>query len=235
MAYIYEHIRTQGFEPMHFEEHFARLNALARKLLLAPLAIEREELQRRVAECLRNAGCSPRTTNAVYVQCYAGGDVKVEAVEMLYNTFSLRALRPNGYICRLSGEILLENSSAKEAVLELNYATHSVTEQGVPIWVDELGEVLAINGSPAIAVFENEICFSSAGAGVEFELAYNAAQKMKRNVSKRALRAEELPAVKELLYIDYRGITALEGFEYHRYMDITAERIAKEVATIEQE
>ena len=44
MAYIYEHIRTRGFEPLHFEEHFARLDALSRKLFLSPIAIEREEL-----------------------------------------------------------------------------------------------------------------------------------------------------------------------------------------------
>ena len=49
MAYIYEHIRTKGFEPMHFEEHYARLDALARKLFFAPLAIEREALQRMIA------------------------------------------------------------------------------------------------------------------------------------------------------------------------------------------
>ena len=42
MAYIYEYIRTEGFEPMHFEEHYARLDALARKHLFMPFSVERE-------------------------------------------------------------------------------------------------------------------------------------------------------------------------------------------------
>ena len=234
MAYIYEHIRTQGFEPLHFEEHYARLDTLARKLFLAPLAIEREELQRRIGECLRMGGYSSHTTNAVYVRYYATGKVEIEAVEMLYNSFSLRALRPHGYICSLSGGLLLEHTSAKEAMLELNHAISSIAKQGVPIWVNAANEVLAIDGSSVIAIFENEIRFSSVGTGVEFEHAYNIAKNMRRIISREAISIEDLPKVKELLFIDYRGITALEEFGGHRYMDITAEKIAAKIAEKEK-
>lgn len=234
MAYIYEHIRTQGFEPMHFEEHYTRLEELARRLFLAPLTVEREELQRRIGECLRNGGYSSCNTNAVVVRYYATGKIEIEAVEMLYNSFSLRAIRPHGYICPLSGELLLENTSAKEAMLELNRTTAFASEQGVALWVNEQSEILAIDGASVIAIFENEIRFSSVGRGVEFEYAYNIAKSMKRNISREAICVEDLSKVKELFFIDYRGITALEEFGGHRYMDITAEKIATRVAEAER-
>ena len=234
MAYIYEHIRTQGFEPMHFEEHYTRLDALARSLFLAPLAVAREELQKRVAECLRSADCSPCVTNAVCVRYYADGKLEVEVAEMWYDSFSLRALRPQGYLCRVSGELLLQNTSAKEALIELNRTTAQMTDEGVAVWVDEQGEILAIDGVSVIAVFEDEIRFSRLGAGVEFELAYKVATAMKRNVTRCAIMADELLQVKELLCVDYRGVTAIAGYNGHFYMDILAEKIASKVAKEER-
>ena len=235
MAYIYEHIRTQGFEPLHFEEHYARLDALSRKLFLAPVGVAPEVLKRAVAQALQQGGYSPRTANAVYVRCSSDSEVSVEAVELLYNNFSLRALRPHGYLCRVSGDLIVENSSAKEALLELNRAMAQISDEGVAIWADEQGEVLAIDGASVVAVFEDEIRFSRRGEGVEFDLAYTTSAKIKRPISKGAIMVDELRDAKELLCIDYRGVTALHSFDSHRYMDIMAEKIAARVAEAEQQ
>lgn len=226
MAYIYEYIRTQGFEPIHFEEHYTRLEALARKYFLAPLSVERKELQRLIGEQLCNDGFSPRNTNAVYVRYNCDGEITIISEEILYNDFSLRALRPRIFVCRVSGEPLTDNTSAKEALLEMNHTTAIISEQGVPLWVNEQGEVLAIDGASVIAVFDNEIRFSRMGGGVEFELAYNAASKIRNNVTKEEILLSDLTSAKELLYIDHRGITAIEAYESHHFMDITASKLA---------
>lgn len=233
MAYIYEYIRTQGFEPLHFERHYMRLDAVARKLFVQPLGVEREELKRQIATTLRTRGFSAHTMNAVYVRYYSDGSLSVEGVDTWYSKFSLRAIRPKGCICRVSGELLIENTSAKEAMTELNGEIARMTEEGVPIWANEQGEVLAIDGSPVIAVFDDEIRFSRMGAGVEFELAYAAIGDIKRKITKEEIRVEHLCDVKELLYIDYRGVTALECFESHHYMDIIAEKVALKIAETE--
>ena len=154
----------------------------------------------------------------------------IEGVEIWYNIFSLRALRPQGYIHHLSGELLYINTSVKEAALEFNRSIAHFSDKGVAIWANEQGEVIAIDGAPVIAVFEDEIRFSRLGTGVEFDLAYIMTKSMKRNVSKGEIMIDELCNAKELLCVDYRGITALEGFEQHRYMDITAEKIASKIA-----
>ncbi len=233
MAYIYEHIRTKGFEPMHFEEHYARLDALARKLFFAPLAIEREALQRMIAECLRGANCSQHTINAVYVRYTSNKEVEVECVDTLYDEFSLRALRPHLFVCRVSGDLLTDNTSAKEALLELNRTIALASEQGVALWVNEQDEVLAIDGAAIVAVFDDEVRFSRMGSGVEFELAHGIAEKIKKNITREEILLSDIAKAKELLYVDYRGITAVKSFELHHFMDITAERIARTIAEAE--
>lgn len=234
MAYIYEYIRTRGFEPIFFEEHFARLDALSRRLFFAPVAVESNALKQDVAKALQHGGCSPRTANAVYVRCSSDGEVEVEAMDILYNDFSLRALRPEGYECRVSGALIIENTSAKESLIELNRAMAQISDEGVAIWVDEQGEVLAIDGSPVVAVFDDEIRFSHQGDGVEFDMAYTEAARLGYRVSKCAIMVDELRNANELLCVDYRGITALYSFESHLYMDIVAEKIAQAVADAEQ-
>ena len=235
MAHIYEYIRTWGFEPLFFEEHYARLDALSRRLFLAPIGISPEALRQDIAKALQQGGCSPRTANVVYVRCDNDGNVSVESVELLYNKFSLRALHPQGYICRASGELLLENSSAKESLVELNRAIAQISDEGVAIWIDEQGELLAIDGAPVVAVFEDEIRFSRMGDGVEFDIAYSVAADIKRTTIKGAIMADELRNAKELFCVDYRGVTALHSFDSHRYMDIIAEKIAARVADVERQ
>ena len=233
MAYIYEHIRTQGYEPLHFEEHFSRLDALAREFFLAPISISSKELQRVIGERLHKEGFSSKTANAVTVRYHSNGEVEIECVDILYNNFSLRALHPQVFTCHLSGELLTANTSAKEAMLELNRTTGDIAEKGVALWVDELNEVVAIDGSSVIAVFDDDIRFSRLGSGVEFDLAYNAVKEMKRNLSKDKILLEELKQAKELLYIDYRGISAVKSFDDTVYMDITATKIAAKITEIE--
>lgn len=230
MAYIYEHIRTRGFEAMHFEEHYVRLDALARRVFLSPFKPSREELQKMIAEKLRDEGFSPRTENAVCVRYYSDGELCIEPIELIYNHFSLRAISPQGYIYRTSGDLILENTSAKESLVELNRTMAQISDEGVAIWVDEQGEVLAIDGSSVVAIFEDGICFSRRGNGVEFERAFSAIERSRANVSRGAIMADELHRAKELLFIDFRGVTALHHFDSNRYMDIIAERVADTVA-----
>lgn len=233
MAYIYEYIRTRGYEPIYFEEHYARLDALARKHLLRPFSVERDELCRLIGEKLRSGHFSAKNNNAVYVRYDSNGVAEVECVDTLYNEFSLRALRPRLFVCRLSGELLTDNTSAKEALLELNRTVALTSEQGVALWANEQGEVLAIDGADVIAIFEDEIRFSSTES-VEAALAYDVTKSIGRKVSKEPILLDEIAQAKELLFIDYRGITAIEAIDTHYLMDITASKLATKIVEKER-
>jgi branched-subunit amino acid aminotransferase/4-amino-4-deoxychorismate lyase len=233
MAYIYEYIRTQGFEPMHFEEHYSRLDALACKHLFIPFAVERNELRRVIGETLRSGHSSAQKSNGVYVQYDHDGELKVVCAMTLYDEFSLRALRPKFFVCRISGELLTENTSAKEALLDLNHTTTLSTEQGKALWANERGEVLDIDGAEVIAIFEDEIRFASVN-GIETRLAYEAAKEMGREVTNAPILLDDIAQAKELLYIDYRGITAIDSAEGHYFMDLTASKLAAKIAERER-
>ena len=233
MAYLYEYIRTRGHEPLYFEEHYIYLEAGALKHFREPLNISREKLLQAIREVLRKGAFSPTVMNVVEVRYFNDGTFEVEAKEILYNKFSLRALHPRSYLCRVSGDILLDNTSAKAALIELNRAAAQTTERSVAIWADEQDEVLAIDGLPVIAVFEDEVRFSRKGDGVEFELAYNTVVKMGRNATRGAIYLSEMSKVKELLYIGHEGLSAVYRYGPTLFMDISAEKIATKIAEAE--
>ena len=233
MAYIYEHIRTRGYEPLHFEEHYTYLEAGAVRHFGEPLNISRQELKETIAKTLQKGRFSPTMMNAVEVRYFDNGTFEVEAKEILYKKFSLRALHPNAYLCRVSGDILLQNTSAKAALVELNRITAQASELGVALWADEHDEILAIDGAPVIAVFEDEVRFSQKGDGVEFEHAFEVVTNMGRNATRGAITLEDLKDVKELLFIGHEGLSAIHRFESQIFMDISAEKIAAAIAEAE--
>lgn len=234
IPYIYEYVRCRGFAPLYMEQHLARLDALSRQLFLAEFGMTREVLERDIAAALRGEGFSASHTNAVQVRRYIDGRVEIRCVEMFYDDFSLRAVRPQGYICSLSGDMLLQPTSAKEATLSLCRATAEVSDEGVAVWVSDMGELKAIDGGSVVAVFDDEIRFSQSGAGVEFELAYKAIQGDRRAVRYGEILHSDIARAKELFYIDYRGVTALSACEGDYFMDIVAERVARQVAEQER-
>lgn len=235
MAYIYQHIRTRGFEPIHFDEYYTYLEAAFVTHFREPMSLSREELQREIEITLRNERFSPSTMNAVEVRCYSDGAVEIEAKEILYNTFSMRALHPYSYMCRISGNLLTANTSAKAALVEFNRATMQTAERSVAIWANDEDEVIAIDGSPVIAVFEDEVRFARNGEGVEFDLAYDVVVKLGRNATRGAIKLADLSEAKELIFIGYEGLTAVHSYLSTRYMDILAEKIAAKIAEAEQE
>ena len=230
MAYIYEYIRTRGHEPLYFEEHCIYLEARALRHFGEALKASREELLSAIKEALQRGRFSPTVMNAVEVRYFHNGTFEVEAKEILYNTFSLRALHPHIYLHRMAGEALLDNTSAKEALIEFNRTTSQSLERSVALWADDNDEVLAIDGEPVVAIFEDEIRFSHKGEGVEFELVYDTAVEMGRNATRGAIHLDELEEVKELLFIGHEGISVAHSFGHTPYMDITAEKIAEKIA-----
>lgn len=234
IPYIYEYIRCRGFAPLYMEQHLSRLEQLSHRLFLSGLGVERRELERRIEDALRKGGYSERHTNAVQVRRYVDGRVEVVCVDNYYDDFSLRAVRPQGYVSHLSGEVVLQPTSAKEAALALHRASAEISDEGVAVWLSDVGEVKAIDGGSVVAVFDDEIRFSQSGEGVEFEVAYSVVQGGRRRVCRGVVMHEDLRHAKELLYIDYRGVTALLACDGHHYMDIVAEHIARQVADSER-
>lgn len=231
MAYIFEYIRAKGHEPLHLEKHYARLKELTEKYFSEPLSLSQEEVQKAIVQTLQLRRCSTSAMNYACVRCFDNNTIEVDADWMIYEQFSLRAIHPQVYLCQASGDILTDNTSAKEALVKFNNDSALIDERGVAVWTSEQNEVLAIDGSPVVAVFDDEVRFSDKGKGVEFDLAYEAFSAYNTTVTKGAIVVDELHKAKELLFIDYRGVTAIkQWFDKALYMDLTAERIASLIA-----
>ncbi len=227
MAYIYEYIRTRGTKPLHFEQHYERLEELSRSILMLPLPISQEELRKSIVARLKQEGYTSSATNAVCVRINPQSSTpEIIIEEIMYDCFALRAIRPQGYAFGMRGEVILQNTSVRQALLEFNRTLSQINDEGVAVWINEQEEVVAIDGASVIAVFEDEIRFSTRGSGVEAELAYKALSDATDNVTRGSIFVADLAKAKEVLGIDHRGIVALEKFGERRYMDITAEKIA---------
>lgn len=116
--------------------------------------------------------------------------------------------------------------------MELQYAKnqHLDNPNALTMWTTEQNEVVAIDGASVVAVFDDEILFSECGRGVEFELLYGVATKQYRRVTKAPLMLSDLKRAKELLFVDCRGITAIDSWDNHYYMDLTATLLASQIA-----
>ncbi|MBR2326652.1 MAG: hypothetical protein IKA49_04740 [Alistipes sp.] len=232
--YIYEHLRCKGYEVRYIERHLARLDALSQAYFLSPCGIGREELQRRVEVALREGGYSPRHANTVIVRRYVDGGFDVEPEGCLYDEFSLRALHSEGYLRGYSGEALVCNTSAKEAALAFERSVAEIEDRGVALWHNFDGEIISIDGGSAVAVFDGEMRFSRLGEGVEFDIAFEVANRWRKDVTRGAIMAEDLKRAKELFTVDYRGVTSLSRVDSKVYSDIAAEKLARQVADLER-
>ena len=128
----------------------------------------------------------------------------------------------------------MRNTSAKESLLEIERSRAVATDRSVAMWRSEEGEIVAIDGAPVVAVFDDEIRFSRAGEGVEFDIAFGVAEIGHRRVTRGAIMEADLLSAKEVFTVDYRGITSVSSFASRAYMDIVAEKLARQVADTER-
>lgn len=229
MSYIYEHIRCRGYRPLLLDEHYANLEATARACFDTTLNFSREKLQRQIEKCLREASLSPAVTNGVEVQYRTDGTMCCVAKELLYDNFAVRSLRPRGYVTRILGDIVLQNTSVKRAMVKFTHDTKQSEERCEAIWLSENDEVIAIDGEAVIVVFEEEIRFSQSINSVEMDLAFRAAMDLGYNVVTGPIFVGELEDAKEILHIGYEGITALFHFNDKIYLNLTARKIAERI------
>lgn len=233
-AYIYQRLRTRGVEPLYLDRAVEHLSYWSERLFDEPFHPDTKALNAQIRAALLNEGFSKGGTHAVEVRLYSCGDILVTPLESLYlESFPLRAIRPSATPQHLTGELLLAPTSAKEAMLAICHTAKLLPSQDIPMWIDHNNEITAIDGAPVIAVMENEIILSHLGDSVEFELAEQALANTTHPMRRGFISCNELPLVKELLYIDHRGITALNDIEGRQLSNIVAERIAKEVQKLD--
>ena len=233
-VYIYQQLRTKGVKPLYLANAVKTLEQWGEKIFDVEITLNASAIERQISEKLIAERMSPNTTHAVELRLYPSQEVDVVVKKTLYlEPFPLRAIRPIATPHRLSGNLMFAPTSARKALLDICQTSAKLPSESISMWIDNFNEIVTIDGASVVAVTDEEIIFSHLGEGAEFELAEQAMSKTSHSVRRGAILYDDICLFKELLYIDYRGVVALDSIAGRQLSNIIAERIAKEVKKLE--
>ena len=227
--YIYQRMRTKGNKIIYLPDHLKLINYGYEVLYGAPTPLTIEQIQRDCHTLLKQGGYSENATHIVELRYDSCDNYSLRVVETsLYKSFSVRAVRPKAHLCNIANlELNLPTSIAITAnEMFCNMARRYNCD--IPLCIDECGMVASIDGASPIIVKGKEIIFSRTVESVELDMVIQAmAEQNKYQITTSQIALEELINADELLYIDYRGVTAVGSFSESTYSDNIAHAIIR--------
>ena len=231
--YLYQQVRTQGYQPLRLAEHCRLLSFASQRLFDRVLNADIQELEQSIAAILAHDRYSKELSHIVEIRLYSESDYAVFAVESsLYGDFELRAIRPRALIH--SAEIGFGDmpTSAARAHTELLRKYGEKYGCACVVCADHNGIVGNIDGAAVMAVIDREIVVSQAVESVEKSLMIERLRECRHeNVVVRDISVEELRRAEEIFYIDVRGITSISELEGEVLSDFVANAVGDGVQT----
>lgn len=228
-SFAHRYVRTLGYRAMLLEEHLEVLDMASYQLFGRPSALpDAATTADAIASLLGRNGYSDKLSHIVMLRTYADGDCEIECIETsLYDTLTLRALRPVAIAVRAYDECATYPSSATLATALMHREQAHRQGAEVAIAVDTEGRVGTIDGAEAVVLIDGRLIFSPHATTPEYKLLMRCALHLGREVECREIEEQELRRADEVLLVDYRGITALASYGSRHYADIVAERLAR--------
>ena len=234
-AYIYQRLRTRGVEPLYPTYIIRSIEALAEQIFHRQITLNIDEVRSKIAAAITRERLSQHAIHAVELRLYPSGEIEAVTESAFYlEAFPLRAIRPVATPYRITSDLLLAPTSARDALLDICKSESALPSESISMWIDHNNEITAIDGASVVAVTQDEVIFSQLGKGVEFELALRAIEKTSHRVVRGEILYNNAHDYKELLYIDHRGVVALDSIEGRQLSNIVAERIVQEVKKLEK-
>ena len=234
-AYIYQRFRTRGVNPLYPAYIFSEIEVLSEQIFGSRIFLGWEELMVKIATVIDSERLSQHAIHAVELRLYPSGETEIVTEKAFYlEPFPLRAIRPVAKPYRVTSDLLLAPTSARDALLDLCKSESALPSESIAMWIDHNNEITAIDGASVVAVTDDEVIFSQHGRGIEFDLAKSAMEKTSHHVVQGAIPYDNVRRYKEILYIDHRGVVALGSIEGHQLSNIIAERIVQEVKKLEK-
>lgn len=225
--YIYQRMRTKGHQIPHISEHLELVNYAHNILFGAPTPLTAEQINNDCATLLKRGGYAESSTHIVELRYDGCQNYSLRVLETsLYKHFAVRAVRPNAHLFSISNlEIHLPTSVAITAnELLCNMARRYDCD--IPICIDECGMVTSIDGASPIIVRGKDIIISTTIESVELNMVIETLSKLsKYDLHIAPISIEEATNADELLYVDYRGVTAVKSLSEQYYSDNIAHTI----------
>lgn len=230
-CFAYQCVRTLGYRAIMLDEHLALLDTASQELFDRPSAFADSAITAaNIAMLLSHNGYSEQRSHIVALRTFADGSLEIECLETsLYDTLTLRALRPVATTIRAYDEAVQHPSSASLAATLLHREYARMHGAEVVVTIDIKGHLRYIDGAEAAVLIGGKIIFAPHATSPEYALLMRAAAELGRKTECRNIEAKELLRADEVLFIDHRGITALESLASRRYADIVTERLARHI------
>ena len=225
--YLYQQVRTEGYQPLRLAEHCRLLNTASQRLFGREFDVDTQELEQCIASILARDRYSKELSHIVEIRLYPEGDYALFAVESsLYGDFELRAIRPRALIYNAEIGFGDMPTSAARAHTELLRKYAERYGCSCVICVDHNGIVGNIDGAALMAVIDREIIVSQAIESVEKALMIERLRERRHeSIVVRDISIEELRRADEIFYVDVRGITSVSELEGEILSDFVANAV----------
>lgn len=229
-TYVYQHIHTLDYAPYHLSQHLRIIEQASNLLFDEPTKYDECEIRECIKMLLAQAHLSRKVSICITMKLYTSGDTTIEYdVPSIYSGYVLRSLRAEATCLRMDIPLEAYPTSAAEASSELAEAIARARGYHTAIVVDGNDNIRCSSSAPIAVVNGKTLLISdSTGLSVERNILEQATRKAGYTIEYRTLKRADLATADEVLRMNWQGLTAMQTVNGKPYMDIIAERIAKE-------
>ena len=226
--FIYQYIRTDGHRPLLVERPIALADAASWHIRHCATGLVAADVSDAVSRLLALNGYPADRSNTVLLRSYGERRYSLSCCgTSLYDTLSLRALRPKAITVETGG--VFAGLSTSVAFAESQLLAEYVRTQGAGAFVaiDAHGRIVSVDGATAFVVSRGRIAVSRLSPSVEAEIVLHTLERAGRTVEIREITSDELAKADEVWGVDYRGITSVMECDSRAYSDIIADATAR--------
>lgn len=228
--FVYQYIRTDGHRALQMQRRMELLDAASWRIRHAPSGLDTGNTAAAVERLLIRNGYPDYGSHIVLLRSYGNSEYALSCHgTSMYDTLSLRALRPKATILESGGIFDDLPTSASLATAKLSSAYAALLGCGAFVAADGSGRVVSVDGGTPVIITKGVITVAKSAMTAEAEIVMRAFERDGRRTEIRDITRDELLAADELAGIDHRGITSVSECDGTAYsdiiLDVTAQRL----------
>ncbi len=226
--YAVQYLRTRGNKVVATKKYLNALDFHYAVLFGHESSLTASQIEELCYTLLTEGGYSSTATHIVELRYDANRNLSLRVVETSpYKHFTIRALRPKGYIFPITCHELTIQSSAWVAMRELMRQLSRAYDCDIPICVNSDNNIWSVDGVSPFVVTGRNIYVNPTITSVEAMMVYDALKELKQYVIiPTEISLNELLHADELFYVDHRGITSVHSVSKQLFSDNVANMVS---------
>lgn len=228
--FVYQYIRTDGHRALQLQRRMELLDAASWRIRHTPSGLDAGEIAAAAERLLIRNGYPDFGSHILLLRSYGNADYILSCHgTSMYDTLSIRALRPKATIVESGG--IFDGLPTSASLAANRLLSEYVATEGCRAFVaaDGAGRIVSVDGGTPVIISKGIITVSESAVTAEAEIVMRAFERDGRRTEIRDITRDELLAADELAGIDHRGITSVSECDGTAYSDIilnvTAQRL----------